>query len=110
MLGFLPTIPYRTVDRLLPWAILGFSTNVMTGMLFFVATPYQYVGNPAFDRKLVFLLAAGLNMLLFTFDGAWTREGQPAPVYSKALAVTALALWVGVMFWGTMLPYIGQAF
>lgn len=110
VLGFMPTVPYVTLDRLLPWGILGFGLNAATGMLFFVAATYQYVENVAFNWKLGFLMAAALNTLLFTFDPTWMREGQPAPRYSKALAVTALGLWVGVMFWGTMLPFIGQAF
>ncbi len=110
MLGLMPAVSYATVDRLLPWAILGFGLNAMTGMLFYVGATYQYVGNIAFIWKMAFLLAAALNTLLFTFDQAWTREEQPAPAHAKALAVTALVLWVGVMFWGSMLPFIGQAF
>lgn len=110
MLGFMPTVPYVTLDRLLPWGVLAFGLNAATGMLFFVAAPYQYVGNPSFNWKLGFLMAAGLNTLLFTFDPTWMREGQPAPRYSKALAVTALVAWVGVMFFGSMLPFLGQAF
>ena len=110
LLGYLPSVPYATVDRLLPWGILGFGLNAITGMTLFVGATYQYVDNPAFEWKVGFLMAAGLNMLFFTFDPAWKREGQPAPARSKALAVTALALWVGVMFWGSMLPFIGQAF
>jgi hypothetical protein len=110
LLGFLPTVPYSAVERLLPWAILGFGVNVISGMLFFIAASYQYVGNPSFNGKLVFLMLAGVNMLLFTFDQSWKREGQPATGYSKFLAVSAVVLWVGVLFWGSMLPFIGQAF
>jgi hypothetical protein len=29
---------------------------------------------------------------------------------TKAVAGAALFLWVGVMFWGSMLPFIGNAF
>lgn len=110
VLGYLPGVPYSTLDRLLPWAIMGFGMNALTGMLFFVAAPNQYVGNPSFNWKLVFLMAAGLNTLLFTFDETWMREDRPAPAYSKTLAVGALVLWVGVMFFGSMLPFLGQAF
>ena len=110
VLGFSPHLTYSTLDRLLPWGILGFGLNAISGMLFFLTAAYQYVGNPSFEWKLVFLMAAGLNMLLMTFDPAWEREGQPPPTYAKALAGSALALWVGVMFWGSMLPFIGQAF
>jgi hypothetical protein len=110
VLGFLPAVPYATLDRMLPWGILGFGLNAMTGMLFFVAAPNQYVGNPSFNWKLVFLMAAGLNTLLFTFDETWMREERPAPAWSKTIAVSALVLWVTVMFFGTMLPFLGQAF
>jgi uncharacterized membrane protein len=110
MLGLLPSIGYSALDRLLPWAILGFGLNVVTGMLFFAAAPYQYVGNSAFYWKLAFGLAAGANTLWFTFDPTWTRDRSRAPVHSRLLAMSALVLWVGVMYWGSMLPFIGQAF
>jgi hypothetical protein len=106
--GIMPTITYATLDRLLPWAILGFGLNAITGMLFFLALPASYVGNPAFTGKLVFLMAAGVNTLLFSFDQTWEEEGQPAPVYARAIAGSALVLWVGAMFWGSMLPFLGQ--
>jgi hypothetical protein len=110
VLGFAPLLTYSTLNRLLPWGILGFGLNAITGMLFFLAASYQYVGNPSFEWKLVFLMIAGLSMLLSTLDPTWEREGQSPPVYSKALAGSTLILWVGVMFWGSMLPFIGQAF
>jgi uncharacterized membrane protein len=110
VLGYLPLITYAALDRLLPWAILGFGLNALTGIVFFVATPHQYVGNVAFHWKLAFLICAGANTLWFTFDPAWEKEGHAAPLHSKVLAGTALVLWVGVMFWGRMLPFIGQAF
>lgn len=110
LFGFLPSIPYDTLDRLLPWAILGFGMNVVTGMLFYVAATHQYVGNMAFYWKIVFVLGAGANTLWFTFDTTWTREGQRSPMHSRLLAASALVLWVGVMYWGSMLPFLGQAF
>jgi hypothetical protein len=110
LFGVVRGISYKTLDRLLPWAILGFGLNTITGMLFYVAATYQYVGNPAFYWKLAFIVAAGVNTLWFTFDAAWMREEEPAPLHSKLLAGTAIVLWVGVMYWGSMLPFIGQAF
>jgi len=29
---------------------------------------------------------------------------------AKIIAATSLFLWIGVMFWGRMLPFIGNAF
>lgn len=108
--GYVSRITYDTLDRLLPWAILGFGLNIVTGMAFFAAAPYQYVANVAFYYKLVFILVAGLATMLFTFDQHWAHEGKPAPMFTKACAAGALFFWVGVMFWGSMLPFIGNAF
>ena len=111
MVGVMAFLPTSVLTRLLPWGMLGYSINVMSGMLFFAAAPQQYVDNPAFYWKLVFLLLAAANVLYFTFDDGWqTQTGRPAPALTKALAASALFLWVGVMYWGSMLPFIGNAF
>jgi uncharacterized membrane protein len=111
MLGVMKQVPFAALDRLLPWAILGFAMNVFTGMLFFAAVYGQYTANTAFYWKLVFVLVAGANTLYFTFDRAWTFEpGRDAPMLSKAAATVALVSWVLVMYYGSMLPFIGNAF
>jgi uncharacterized membrane protein len=111
MLGVMKQVPFAALDRLLPWAILGFSMNVFTGMLFVAAAYGQYTANTAFYWKLVFVLVAGANTLYFTFDRAWTLEpGRDAPMLSKAAATVALLSWVLVMYYGSMLPFIGNAF
>jgi len=111
MLGFMKQVPFAALDRLLPWAMLGFALNVLTGMLFYAAAYGQYANNPAFYWKLIFVVLAGANTLYFTFDRTWaTAPGRDAPLLSKAAAVCAMFLWVGVMYWGSMLPFIGNAF
>jgi uncharacterized membrane protein len=111
LLGFMPNLPSNVLMRLLPWGMFGYAINAMTGMLFFVAAPQQYYDNPAFYWKLIFLMLGGANVLYFTFDTGWRVEtGRPAPQFTKFLAVSALFLWVGVMYWGSMLPFIGNAF
>jgi hypothetical protein len=111
LLGFMKQLPTSVLMRLLPWGMLGFAINTMTGMLFFAAAPQQYFGNPAFFWKLVFLMLGGANVVYFTFDTGWQIEtGRDAPSLSKVLAVSAMFLWVGVMYWGSMLPFIGNAF
>jgi len=111
LLGFMPNLPSSVIMRLLPWGVFGYAMNAMTGMLFFAAAPQQYYDNPAFFWKLVFLCLGGANIVYFTFDTGWKVEtGRAAPNLSKVLAVSALFLWVGVMYWGSMLPFIGNAF
>jgi len=36
--------------------------------------------------------------------------GDDAPLAARLVGGTSLFLWVGVMFWGRMLPFIGNAF
>jgi uncharacterized membrane protein len=111
MSGLMSGLSTAALDRVLPWGMLGFVINTATGMLFFAASPGQYTQNPAFYWKLVFLLAGGAVVLYFTFDEGWKRQpGQRVPVLSMLTAVAALFLWVGVMYWGSMLPFIGNAF
>ena len=36
--------------------------------------------------------------------------GDEAPTSAKVIAATSIFLWFGVMYWGRMLPFIGNAF
>jgi uncharacterized membrane protein len=111
LVGLMPNLSSNVLMRLLPWGMVGYAINAMTGMLFFIAAPQQYYDNPSFYWKLIFLMLGGANVLYFTFDAGWKVEtGRAAPQLTKFLAVSALFLWVGVMYWGSMLPFIGNAF
>jgi hypothetical protein len=68
-----------------------------------------------FWAKIAFILLAGVNVLLFYVSGIFQAvetlgAGEDAPRGAKAIAATSLFLWVGVMFWGRMLPFLGVAF
>jgi len=110
-LGVLRAVPFTALERLLPWAAVGFAVNIVTGMLFFVARPDFYAENPAFYWKLLFVLLASVNTLYFFFDEGWTTTpGSDVRLVTKVVAASALVLWVGVMYWGSMLPFIGNSF
>ena len=110
MLGIIRTVPFAAMHRLLPWGMLGLVINTITGMLFFVAKPEQYTYNLAFQLKVVFLLLAGGNLLFLTvFDDAWVfEEGDEPALPVKLVAACSIFLWIGVIFFGRMLPYIGS--
>jgi uncharacterized membrane protein len=113
MLGFLKGIPYSTLHRLLPWGVLGFGVNVVTGILFFIGAPPDfYVDNPVFIWKLALILVAGANALYFTvFEQPWTLgAGDTPPVAAKVAAASGILLWTGVIFCGQMLPFFGHSF
>jgi hypothetical protein len=112
MLGVLRQASFPSIHRLLPWAILGFGINTLSGMLFFVAAPAQYAHNIAFVWKVALIVLATVNAFYFTlFDEAWTlKAGDEAPLTAKAVAVSAIVLWIGVLYFGSMLPFLGNAF
>jgi hypothetical protein len=112
MLGFMKSVSFATLHRLLPWGILGFGINVLTGMLFFVGAPEQYTTNTSFQWKIVLILLAAANGLYFTvLDETWLLgPGDEAPLTAKVMAASAMFLWVAVMFCGSMLPFLGNAF
>lgn len=113
LLGFMRSVPYSAVHRLLPWAALGLAINVVTGMMFVTGTPEQYGLNVSFLWKIVFLMVAGLNLLYITvFEGPWNhvQAGQNPPMRVKLAGATAIASWLLVMYYGRMLPFLGNAF
>ena len=113
MLGFMKGISFSALHRLLPWGVLGFGVNVVTGILFFIGAPPDfYVNNSVFIWKLALILVGGANALYFTvFEQAWTLgEGDTAPVAAKVAAASGIFLWVGVIFCGQMLPFFGHSF
>jgi len=112
MLGMMKSIPYSALHRLLPWGVLGFGLNLITGMFFFVAAYDQYTTNTVFHWKLILMMLAGLNVLYFTiFDEPWELEaGDDAPPAAKFVAASAFVLVIGVIFCGRMLLFLGKAF
>jgi len=92
--------------------VLGFGLNLVTGMLFFIGSPDQYIENVAFHWKVVFLGLAGVHFLYLTvFRRTWMlNTGDEARSFEKVVAASALGVWAGVIFWGRMLPFLGTAF
>jgi hypothetical protein len=112
MFGIMKKVSFASVHRLLPWGMLGFGLNLFTGTCYFVAAPEQYTKNVTFYWKILLMMIAGANAIYFTvFDEPWAvREKENATLKIKLIAASALVLWIGVMFCGLMLPFIGNAF
>jgi len=110
-------IAFADLHRLLPWGMLGFGANLITGMLFFIGQPKQYIDSAPFYWKVVFLMIAGANFLYLTvFKKAWAADGPDgnvgldASLADKAMAVSSIVAWLAVLYAGRMLPFIGHAF
>ncbi|HKE82529.1 MAG TPA: hypothetical protein VKB50_02200 [Vicinamibacterales bacterium] len=114
ILGVMSQMPFADVHRLLPWGMLGFGANLITGMFFFVGQPGQYSSSEPFKWKVVFLVIAGANFLYLTVWGRpWGSRADDrfdAGLGDKAMAILSLSSWVAVLWAGRMLPFLGKAF
>ena len=115
MLGLFKGLPIAPLERLVPWGILGFVINVLTGIVFFAGAPDGYITSLSFWLKMLFIVHAGINMLFFYLAGVnrlvnRVGAGENAPMTAKVIAGVSLFLWFGVLYWGRMLPFIGNAF
>jgi hypothetical protein len=114
ILGVASGIPFPSLFGLVRWGLLGFVINLATGILFVAGHPEQYVHNMAFQLKMLLILLAGLNVVLFNLTvfrkTAALGPGDDAPPGARAIAAASLCLWLGVMYLGRMLPYIGNSF
>ena len=111
ILGVMRQVPFADVHRFLPWGMLGFGVNLVTGMFFFVGQPGQYVDNAPFRWKIVFLMIAGANFLYLTvFKKMWVADGPDSNMADKTMAVSSIVAWLAVLYAGRMLPFLGNAF
>ena len=112
ILGMAKGLSFKALYQLLPFGMLGFILNLTTGMLFFLAAPGQYVNNVEFHRKILLIVLAGFNVLYFMLvDEGWTMgPDDNAPLRAKVAAASAIFLWIGILYYGHMLPFLGNAF
>lgn len=114
LLGFVKSIPLPALHRLIPWGILGFGINVVTGSMFLAAAPFQYLYNESFYFKVAFLTVAGVNVavfyLIFYRQIITLGSGDDAPRGARIIGGISLAMWVGVMVAGRLLTFYRPLF
>lgn len=111
MAGHFRRFDPQATHQLLPLVIAGFTLNLLTGILFFFGDPFRYAVNIGFQIKMVLVLLAGCNVVVYYLKiypqmrswGADTRS----PVNARLVAYTSLAVWGGVLLCGRLIPYVG---
>jgi hypothetical protein len=105
LLGFVKQIPFAPLHRLLPWALVGFGVNLVTGVLAFTGMDQFYTYDWAFWLKMIAIMLLGLNAAAFYVTGAFESvadlgPGEDAPPLAKFIAGTSLFLWFSVITLG----------
>jgi hypothetical protein len=107
MLGLGKQIPASPLHRLIPWGIAGFGLCIVTGVMFVTGEPSSFLERPDFQLKMLFVVLAGVNVLVFYLfmfrDVETLGPGDDAPIKAKAVAAISLYLWFGVIYYGRML-------
>lgn len=109
LIGFAKALPVAPLGRLVPIGIAAFGVNAITGFMFFVNAPDQYMYNPAFQLKVATIAIAGLNALAFyAFVGKKahaTGAGETAPPLARLIAGVSLLAWLSVIVFGRLITY-----
>jgi hypothetical protein len=107
MMGLARGLSMGALRRLIPFGVMGFLLSAITGFAFVVTAPDQYLYNPAWQTKMGFLVAAGLNMALFHLTVArkvfaLPPDGAP-PAAARLFAMVSLGCWIAVITCGRVI-------
>lgn len=118
LLGVAKRMPVAPLRKLLPWSVFGFVLCVVTGLLFVTGLwanvkthPMEAIATDHFlQAKLIFIGLAGLNLLALHQRGLSQAidalgPGDDAPPNAKFIAAASLFLWIGVVYWGRLIPW-----
>jgi uncharacterized membrane protein len=109
MMGLVKQVPIAALHRLIPLGILGYVMNVLTGITFLSGYPDQYIYNPAFQSKLMFMGIAGVNVVIFYLTMyrrvAATGATDEAPLFARIAGGVSLVCWLGVIVCGRLITF-----
>ena len=100
----------RLARRLLPWAWAGLTIQVVTGFCLFASEATRCFENKAFRIKMVMLVLAGLNALIFhetVYRRVTTWDEAPAtPLGAKFAGCCSILLWFGIVAAGRWIAFL----
>jgi hypothetical protein len=114
ILGVAKGIPIKVLEKFIPLGVIAFAVNLITGFIFLagnpVGGPMEYLTNLSLQLKMLVVLIAGINLLIFYVTGIEKKlEGVPAdgnaPAGAKAVAAVSLTAWIFVIIFGRFIMY-----
>lgn len=98
----------QVASEMLPWTWVAFSIAALAGMLMFSSKALSYYGNIPFRVKMVCLLLAGINMVIFHWLGTrrladWDQGRPPLP--AKLSGGVSLLLWTVIVAAGRWIGF-----
>ncbi|HLI84430.1 MAG TPA: DUF6644 family protein [Bryobacteraceae bacterium] len=102
--------PFRRMSsEILKWTWAAFALTALTGTLMFTTNARVYYHNFYFRAKMLLLLLAGINMLVFELTAGrqvhrWDKA-PAAPPAGKVAAILSIAFWVGIVCMGRIIGF-----
>lgn len=110
VIGVARFVPMKAALTLIPYVMIGFAINLITGIFFFAGDPFRYYYNIAFQWKMALIVLAGINALWFWFGEhaklSQLADGEQADFGAKVIAAASLAIWIAVIILGRLIPYL----
>lgn len=99
----------QLLHEVLPVTWVAFGVALVTGSLLFTSNAVEYVHNKPFQFKMIMMVLAGLNMLVFqlvTFRTVGTWDAAPrTPPAARFAGAASLVCWVAVVAFGRWIGF-----
>jgi hypothetical protein len=99
----------RMASDILKWTWGAFALTALTGALMFTTNAGVYYHNFFFRTKMLLLVLAGINMLIFELTAGRTihrwDKAPSAPPVGRAVGALSIALWIAVIFMGRIIGF-----
>ncbi len=97
-------------EEVLPWTWAAFTIALISGSLMFISAATRYSMNWPFRLKMLLLVAAAINMLIFHVSiyrrvHEWNTQ-LPPPRQARLAGFTSLAFWISVTFAGRWIGFV----
>lgn len=94
----------------LHWVWAAFAIAVISGGLMFISQASSYAGNAPFQVKMIFIVLAGLNMLIMEFvisreRHAWGTGKGSIPIAGRVAGLLSLSFWTVVVVCGRWIGF-----
>lgn len=114
LLGMYRTVPYTSLNKLIPVIWAGFVIQVISGLTLWSSKPDRYLADGLFDTKFSFVILGGVLTYYFQDilrqeSPSWQQGGKVSQKGLQMVVFTTLA-WCGVLVTGRLTAYLGTLY
>jgi hypothetical protein len=108
VLGVVPDLPVKPLEKLWPTIVMGFWVNALTGLVLTALAPRSFLTNPDFYLKLVAIALAIVSLLKmkrYAFGEVAAPGGSPVNPAARPWAGAMLLFWAVAITAGRLTAY-----